>query len=321
MSKSETILFGPVPSRRLGLSLGVDMVPLKTCTQNCLYCQLGINAEPTTERKPYIDIQKVLAELHDKVAKGVKADYITLSGSGEPTLNSQLGELIDRIKEITDIPVAVITNGTLLSDPQVRSQCAKADLILPSLDAGDQQMFVRMNRPAEGVTFDNLVNGLIEFRKEYSGQIWLELFFCVGINTSDDQVDKIKSVVERIAPDRIQLNTAVRPTAEPDAVIVERRQLESIAGHFGPKAEVIADFSKIIQAPSGGQVTEAVIIETLKRRPCSLSDMIAGLQSDPKTIERMLAELLRSGRGWSKNQGTARYTINCPINKHRRLRV
>ena len=208
-------LFGPVASRRLGRSLGVDIVPLKVCSQNCIYCQLGINADTTIDRREYVDIDEVLAELKSAVDDGLQADYITLTGSGEPTLNSRLGDIIDGIRKITEVPVAILTNANLFSDPQVRAACAKADVVSPSLDAGDAESFKKMNRPHESINFNTFVEGLCVFRQEYAGQIWLEVFFCQGVNTSDEQVEKMRAIIERIAPDRIQLNTSVRPTVDP----------------------------------------------------------------------------------------------------------
>ena len=163
-SKKYKYIFGPVPSRRLGRSLGVDIVGLKTCTQNCVYCQLGVNGVTTTERKAYVDVAIVAGEIKDKLAGGVQADFITISGSGEPTLNSDIGLLIDQIKEMTDIPVAVITNGTLLNDPQVRADISRADAVMSSLDAGDEDGFRAMNAPHDSVTFKSLVEGLVAFR-------------------------------------------------------------------------------------------------------------------------------------------------------------
>ena len=195
-------LFGPVPSRRLGRSLGVDIVPLKICSQNCIYCQLGVNAETTIDRRQYVDINEVLVELKSVVDEGLDADYITLTCSGEPTLNSRIGDLIDGIREITDIPIAILTNANLFFDPQVRAACCKADVVSPSLDAGDTESFKKMNRPHESINFDTFVEGLYKFRDEYKGQIWLEVFFCQGVNTDDEQVGKMREIIERIAPQR-----------------------------------------------------------------------------------------------------------------------
>ncbi len=240
-------LFGPVPSRRLGRSLGVDIVPLKTCTQNCIYCQLGKDAPQTIERKEYVPVEAVLDELKRKVAEGLETDVVTISGSGEPTLNSGLGRLIDGIKQFVDVPVVVITNGTLLSRGDVRRDCAKADIVMPSLDAGDAETFEKMNRPHPGLDFDTFVEGLCQFRREYTGQFWLEVFFCEGVNTDPRSVALMKEHIGRIGPDRIQLNTSVRPVVHPEAARVNPDKLADIARQLGDTAEIIADFSKHVQ--------------------------------------------------------------------------
>lgn len=276
MTEEKKYLFGPVPSRRLGLSLGIDIVPFKVCTLDCIYCQLGKTTEKTIKRKKYVPIEAVLAELEQRLTEGVKTDYITISGSGEPTLNCLLGELIDGIKKITDIPVAVLTNGTLFYDCEVRADCAKADVVLPSLDAADQQTFEKINRPHPDISIDMLLDGLVKFRDEFAGQIWLEIFIIEGFNADSTQIDKIKQAVERIRPDRIQLNTAVRPTAETAVEKTSLEKLRAIAEKLGPHCEIIADF----QLSQGGQILESKaedVLSLLKRRPCSLEDICAGL--------------------------------------------
>lgn len=276
MRQEKKYLFGPVASRRLGLSLGVDIVPFKVCTLDCVYCQLGRTVEKSIERKEYVGIEPVIAELKQKINEGLNADYITISGSGEPTLNCRLGEFIDAIKKITKIPVAVLTNGTLLYLPDVRADCAKADLVIPSLDAGNQDVFEKINRPHSDISFQKLIDGLCEFRKEFSGPIWLEVFLIEGINTSDSQIAEIKSIIKRIHPDKIQLNTAERPTAETNINKVSVDKLNKIAGQLGPKCEVIADFSKTTVGKHV-QNTSKTILSVLKRRPCSIEDICAGL--------------------------------------------
>jgi len=154
MKKKEKYIFGPVASRRLGLSLGVDIVPAKVCSLDCIYCQVGRTTKKTVKRREYVPIRKVLAELKARLDKGLRADYITISGSGEPTLNSKIGVLIDRIKKITDIPVAIMTNGTLLYMADVRRDCRKADVVLPSLDAADEETFEKINRPNRNISIE-----------------------------------------------------------------------------------------------------------------------------------------------------------------------
>lgn len=284
-------LFGPVPSRRLGRSLGVDIVPFKTCTQNCIYCQLGKDAPPSVERKEYVPIAAVLDELKRKIAEGLQTDVVTISGSGEPTLNSGLGTLIDGIKHLVKAPVVVITNGTLLSRPDVRRDCAKADIVMPSLDAGDPETFEEMNHPHPDLDFDTFVEGLCQFRQEYSGRFWLEVFFCDGVNTDPESVDRIKEHIRRINPDKIQLNTAVRPVAHPQAMRVSPEKLHDIARRFGERAEVIADFSKHLPAE---ELTtgKGEILDMLRRRPCSLQDICDGLGLNRSVAQKLIGSLL-----------------------------
>ena len=288
-------LFGPVPSRRLGRSLGVDIIPLKTCTQNCIYCQLGKDAEQTTERAEYIPIADVLAELKLKLAEGVPIDAITISGSGEPTLHAGLGELIDGIGAMTDIPVAVITNSTLLYRADVRTDCAKADIVLPSLDAADAASFEAMNHPAANLTFEELSVGLCRFADEYTGKLWLEVFFCDNVNTDEATVAKMRQLIARIAPDKVQINTSVRPTVHSIAARVPQEKLEAIAAALGDNVEVIADYSKH-NMPTGQHANEQAISDMLSRRPCSLDDIAAGMSLNTAEILKIISRLLDSGR-------------------------
>ena len=265
-----------MPSRRLGLSLGVDIIPFKVCTLDCVYCQLGRTTQKTTERKEYVAVEPVLAELKGRLAQGLEADFITISGSGEPTLNSRLGEFIDGIKKITDIPVAILTNGTLLHRPDVRADCARANVVVPSLDAGDEQTFQKVNRPHKDISIEKLITGLCAFRNEFASQIWLEVFLVEGLNTDMGQIAKIKDAIEHIRPDKIQLNTAVRPTAETSVKRLDAEKLQAIATYLGDKAEVVADFSPARRRKHIESKAEDVL-SMLKRRPCSLNDICSGL--------------------------------------------
>ncbi|MHC4912508.1 MAG: radical SAM protein [Planctomycetota bacterium] len=294
MAEQEKYLYGPVPSRRLGRSLGVDIVPFKVCTLNCIYCQLGKATETTIERKDFVPVSEVLAELKEKLAQGLQADFITISGSGEPTLNSRLGELVDGIKKITDIPVAVVTNGTMLYRQDVRADCTRADVVLPSLDACDEQTFQRINRPHRGLSIAKLVNGLCAFRDDFSGQLWLEVFLIEGLNTDTAQIDRIKDAINRIRPDKIQLNTAVRPAAETEVKTFNPAGMKAIAKQFGDKCEVVASCSPPCSVGLNENTTEDVLadpvarrraetlLSMLKRRPCSLSDIcsVLGIRRD-----------------------------------------
>ena len=294
MAEEKKYLYGPVPSRRLGLSLGVDIVPFKVCTLDCIYCQLGRTSQKTIERKDYVPVEAVLAELRDKLDEGLEADFITISGSGEPTLNSRLGELIEGIKKITNIPVAILTNGTLLYKQDVRADCARADVVLPSLDAGDEQTFQRINRPHSGLSIEKLISGLCAFRNEFAGRIWLEVFFIEGFNTDTGQIARIKDAINRIRPDKIQLNTAVRPTAEPGIKSLNAEKLQAIAKELGEKCEVVADFSPA--RPGGNIECKAEdLLSMLKRRPCSLSDICSALGIGRNEALKYIAHLQQQG--------------------------
>lgn len=292
-NNKHSLIFGPVPSRRLGWSLGIDIVPFKSCTQDCIYCQLGKAPHPTTtQRKSFINIDELIGQLKDKLSQGQTIDYITISGSGEPTLNIDLARVIDQIRQTTQIPVAIITNGTLLYLPDVRKDCSKADLVVPSLDAVNQQMFEKINRPNANITFDKLVDGLKQFRKEYKGKFWLEVFLIENINTDDQSLKQFKQLIEQINPDKVQLNTAVRPTAEKNVPAVTHDIMKHAVEILGPKTEITADFTKKHDTEQQTVISADAILEMLRRRPCSLEDIASGLQLNKNEIAKIIAVLL-----------------------------
>ncbi|MBN2293972.1 MAG: radical SAM protein [Pirellulales bacterium] len=286
-------IFGPVPSRRLGRSLGVDLVPMKTCSYDCIYCQLGKTTCKTTERKEWVPLEDVLAELEGKLHS--EPDYITLSGSGEPTLYSRCDELIDRIKATTDVPVAVLTNGSLLWQDEVRRQLMNADLVIPSLDAGDEAMYRLVNRPHEDLSFEKMLSGLIEFRREFRGQYWLELLMVGAFTVIKDAVDKLVECVDIIAPDRVQLNTVTRPPAENFAIGISQNQLNKLAGMFNPPAQVIADFQGTHEQLEFAAGREDVL-NLLRRRPCSTEDIADGLGMHRNEVVKHIEYLSQQGQ-------------------------
>jgi len=294
-SQTKRYVFGPVPSRRLGRSLGVDLVPINACSFDCIYCQLGRTGAKTTQRDEYAPLDRVVSDLRECLTRSPRPDYITLSGSGEPTLYGRLGELIEAIKTLTPIPVAILTNGSLFSDPQVRVQCNQADLVLPSLDAGDEQTFLTVNRPAADISFDGYVEGLRQFCRQRTCAVWLEVFVLSGINDSPRQMNRIRNIVDTLRVDRVQLNTAVRPTAEGYAMAVAQDTLEQLAGLFDPPAEIIADFPH--EEALGPELldTEA-IVEMLRRRPCRAQDISAGLALSLPAVIKGLEHLQRDGQ-------------------------
>lgn len=281
-------VYGPVPSRRLGRSLGVDLVPFKTCSYDCIYCQLGRCPEKVTTRREWAPLDEIVSDLQAKLTS--RPDYITLSGSGEPTLYSRIGELIDRIKSLSDVPVALLTNGSLLWQEDVRCQVRNADLIIPSLDAGDETLFQAVNRPHKDISFEQMLGGLIDLRKEFKGNFWLEIFLLAGYTAQEAEVVKLINCADRIKPDCIQLNTVIRPPAEDFACAVSPRQMAAFAKMFHQPAEIITDFSKPherIEILAGREE----ILNLLRRRPCSVEDIATGLGMHPNEILKELEKL------------------------------
>lgn len=291
---AERHVFGPVPSRRLGRSLGVDLVPYKVCSLDCVYCQVGRTTDKTLDRREFVPVEVLVDEVVELLRGCPRPDYITLAGSGEPTLYRDLGILIDRLHAATDVPVALLTNGTLFWKPDVREASARADLVLPSLDAGDQAAFERINRPAEGLTFNRLMEGLIAFRDAFDGEIWLEVFLVRGLNDSPEQIERIAGQAARIRPDRIQLNTAVRPTADPEVAALNAAALESLADRFTPRAEVIADF-KAKPAEGGLSVKPEELLDMIRRRPVTADDIAEGKGLPKEAVAEHLRVLLDRG--------------------------
>lgn len=233
--------FGPVLSRRLGRSLGVNIIPAKTCNFNCIYCQLGKTNRFSGGIKKYIDTEEFLAQLKSMLKKNKNIDSITFSGAGEPTLNSQIGVLIWQVKKITSTPVAVITNSSLLYKKYVQDALMAADIVVPSLDAVDAKIFKRINRPCRHSRVKKIINGLIKFSRRYKGKLWLEILLVKGVNDSAGHLKKMAKTAKLIKSDKIQLNTVLRPPAENFACPLSQKELKSInAKFFGGLAEVVS---------------------------------------------------------------------------------
>jgi len=286
-------LFGPVPSRRFGRSLGVDLLPMKTCTLDCVFCQLGRTTNQTVVRKPYVDVELVFKELCDWFSSEKRADYITLSGSGEPTLHSQFGEVLAFIRSKTTIPCVLLTNGTLMDDPEVRQGASHADVVKMSLSVWDDNMFFYVNCPHPALELEKIIGGMTAFRQQYPGQIWLEVFLIAGVNDIPADVQKIADIAESIRPNRIHLNTAVRPPAAEFVNEVPAAELHRLTRLFTPKAEVIADYTT--QLTNFDRISESTILAMLQRRPCNLNQICGALNLHPNQTLKVLGGLLRSG--------------------------
>ncbi len=268
-------LFGPVPSRRLGMSLGVDLVPKKVCSLDCVYCEVGRTTKLTLDRKEYIKFDKVKEELTNYFANNPDPDYITFSGSGEPTLNIRIGEILQFIKQNKPgIPVAVLTNGTLFYDKNVRDAIKDADVILPSLDAATEDVFKKINRPPENLTIDKYIQGLITLRSEFKGKIWLEIFILPGYNDSDNELIELKKAILKINPDSVQLNTLDRPGTVTNLRSATKEELQRVINFWKlDNVEIIAASSERKNIQSYRKDTETAIIETIARRPCTIDDL------------------------------------------------
>lgn len=284
-------IFGPAPSRRLGRSLGIDLIPFKTCSYDCVYCQLGKTAQTVIERKDFAPTDVVIAQLKEALAKGAEPHSITISGSGEPTLHSGLAEVIRAIKEVTAVPVTVLTNGSLLFLPEVRAALCLADAVVPDLDAGSAETFAKICRPHPDLRFDRIVDGLESFGAEFSGRLLIEVFLAGGINDSENEVAQIATITNRLPRARVQLNTVSRPPAESTTQKVPVERLADLARLFTPCAETISDF-QAKTGPSLHPATAEDVLALLGRRPCTLEDVIAGLTMPRELAASILEKLL-----------------------------
>jgi len=286
-------VFGPVPSRRLGMSLGVDLIPHKVCSLNCVYCECGPTTTLTTERKEYVPIDEVLKELKHFLSNNPKPDYITFSGTGEPTLNYRIGEVLEFIKSNwSHIPVAVLTNGTLLCDKKVRKQISKANVVLPSLDAASERTFKKINIPFYKLDIGEYIQGLVDFRKEFEGKIWLEVFVLPGYNDNTEDLKLLKDTFMKIKPDTIQINTLDRPGTVKNLKPASKLELQKIKDFWNlNNVEIIAAVPERKNIKSYREDTETAILETIARRPCTIDDLARILGTHINEINKYLGVL------------------------------
>ena len=267
-------IFGPVPSRRLGVSLGVDLINLKTCNFDCVYCEVGKTPKTITKRGEYVNTETVLTELKDYLKKKPYLDFITFAGSGEPLLNSKIGYLIKEIKKITDTKVAIITNGALFCKDEVIDEILEADIIIPSLDAVTEEVFQKINRPNEEYTIEAIKKGLINLRRKYSGEIALEIFIIDGLNNTKSELDEFKKVIEEIKPDKIQLNSLDRPPVEGWVKKAPIEKLEEIIEYWGlENVEIVTKYKSRRLIKSYDANSEKMILNMIEKRPCTLKDL------------------------------------------------
>jgi wyosine [tRNA(Phe)-imidazoG37] synthetase (radical SAM superfamily) len=291
-------VFGPVPSRRLGRSLGIDPVPLKTCNFSCVYCQLGRTRPLTPKRKAFFSVSAMLAEIATALSRDGpnSIDWITFVGSGETTLFSRLGSLIRFVRSMSELPVAVITNGSLLYLPEVRKELSVADAVLPSLDGGTESMYARINRPHRDFSFDRHVDGLVSFRTEYEGRLWVEVMLLGGVNDSPKALERIAGVLERVKPDEIHISTPIRPPAEPWVELPSREGLEYASSLFGSLARVLQPVAVDVETGIDEEIVNA--IQTIvSRHPLEESEVVRTLTRwVPGRALEILSTLADSGR-------------------------
>ena len=288
-------IFGPVASRRLGHSLGIDIIPRKTCTLDCVYCEVGRTTNRTVEVASYVPAEEILDEIEDFLSvRDMKLDFVTITGSGEPTLHRDLGSIIRQIKRMTRLPLAVLTNGTLFFRKSVREAVMEADLLVPSLDAALEKSFRNVNRPHPSLELMPMIEGLVELRKSFRNPFWLEILLVKGLNDAEQDLEALQRAITKIGPDRIQLNTVDRPPALSGVQAVGREFLERCRVRMGDRAEIIASFKG--DAERAGPGTAEEIIRMIRRRPCGLDEISMALSIPRDALGPVLEELVRSSR-------------------------
>jgi wyosine [tRNA(Phe)-imidazoG37] synthetase (radical SAM superfamily) len=293
--KSFKYTYGPVPSRRLGLSLGIDIIPYKNCTFDCIYCQLGKTTNKTILRKEYTRVGQILDEVRSVLNRGEHIDYLTFSGSGEPTLHKGIGYLINEVKRITEIPIAVLTNGSLLSMPDVRHDLVHADVVLPTLCTTNGEVFQKIHRSHEWLDINKIIDGFIKFRNEFNGKIWLEIMLIKGINDESAEINEMKSVIDKIRPDKIHLNTVVRPPTEKSARPVALNALRRMRKILGENCEIIIDFKpRVKQTHHAIQLKK--IISMIERRPVTIDYLVNTTGLNRHEILKSIGLLLKKGK-------------------------
>jgi wyosine [tRNA(Phe)-imidazoG37] synthetase (radical SAM superfamily) len=310
-------LFGPVPSRRFGRSLGVDIIPFKTCTFNCVYCQLGSTTHLDSTRGEWVPAGDVLDEVRCWLERDGRADVISLAGSGEPTLHTGFGDILKGIRALlaqrseadqrSPIRTCLLTNGSLFHLPEVRSAAALADIVKITLSAPDEATWLRLHRPGSGLRFQDALEGLRAFRNEYAGQIWIEVMIVRGVNDTAPRVVQLAELIRPMRPDRIQLNTVVRPPAERDAEPVTKNDAEVLAKFFKPCAEVVGEFQSDTPA-KGSSTTPEEILALIARHPSSLEDVCRLFDLPSDEVSRHLTDLCLKGHARAEEQdGTVYY--------------
>lgn len=293
-------LFGPVPSRRLGISLGIDLVKAKTCNFNCVYCECGETKKIINKRDEYVKLDDIITELKDYLNNNPYLDYVTFSGSGEPTLNSRIGDIVKEIKKTTDCKICLITNSTLLNDDNLINELKGVDLIMPSLDAAFDESFKTIDR-SENITLDSIVEGLINLSNKFDGEIYLEIFMVEGVNDSIEELDKFIEIIKKINPTKVQLNSLDRPAPEAWVKPMSIRKLEEVKEYLSKElknVEIIKKYKNKNDIINFNQNWETMILNMIEKRPVTLDDMSQVLGINKKEISKYL-DYLEKGKNVS----------------------
>ncbi|AEA34135.1 radical SAM protein [Hippea maritima] len=297
-------LFGPVPSRRLGLSLGINIIPFKVCSYRCIYCEVGKTTDLSIERKSFFEVELIEKEFKDNIGKLGKIDFVTFSGSGEPTLNKDIGRLIDFVKGF-GYRTAVLTNGSLLWREDVKRDLLRADIVIPSLDAADEDSFKKINRPHPSLSLTKIIHGIADFNHSFSGQMWLEILFVEGVNDSKRNVKALIDAIKLINPDKIQLGTVDRPPTLPWAEKLSFEKLNLIADNMRSKLnaeiEIIGGFDK--ENEEFEEDKERAILKLINIRPCSRVELMKIFKIDKKELENILDRFSKEGKAFEYSYG------------------
>lgn len=302
-------VYGPVPSRRLGQSLGIDPLPLKTCNWNCVYCQLGRTRPLVNERKDYAPPQEILFQVQEALAahEPGEIDWVTFVGSGEPLLHASLGWLMRQVKALTDLPLAVITNGSLLYLLQVREALAVADAVLPSLDAGTARLYRQINRAHPRATFERLLEGLIAFRHGYGGKLWIDVMLVRGLNDSEEALRDIAAALRRVQPDQVHINLPTRPPAETWVQPPDEEGLMRATAILGDIAHIVHPVEGTFDLSGYDSAVEAVV-GIITRHPMRQEELERALKGwSPGNVSQALADLEASGHAQVVERYGARF--------------
>jgi wyosine [tRNA(Phe)-imidazoG37] synthetase (radical SAM superfamily) len=303
-------IFGPVPSRRLGLSLGINIIPFKTCSYNCIYCEVGKTTNLTIERKSFFDVEQIKSEFVSIVEKAGKIDYVTFSGSGEPTLNSDLGELIGFVKSFRKYKVAVLTNGSLLFRDDVRKDLMSADVVIPSLDSALDNSFKKINMPHKSLKIKQIIDGIEKFSKEFKGEIWLEILFVKSVNDSKDDLEALCDAIKKIKPSRVQIGTVDRPPAYTTAKKLSNKEMMDIYVYMSSKlgsVDLIGSFNK--ENDVFYDDIERSVVKMINIRPCSKDELKETFAVDDKKIDEIVDKLIKESKAYLQKFGEKTFIV------------